>query len=142
MYDGLVERFEANQAGGAGAWVYDRDGRVLLVRESGRIAWTDPGDKRAAGESFEDTAVRAVQARAGIDVEVTDVLEVHRIEVYDGTDPDRPHLYEPIVVFTAAHRGGDPAPGEGVDEVLWFRDHPAATQYENVGRRPIPYPPE
>lgn len=142
MYEGLVERFEDDEAGGAGAWVYDGDGRVLLLREPNRTAWTDPGDKRTPGESFEETAVRAVAERTGVEATVTDALELHRIEVYDGTDPERPHLYEPIVVFAAEHRGGDPAPGDGVDEVAWFEEHPPATQYDDVGSRPIPYDPD
>jgi len=142
MYEDLVDRFEEGHAGGAGAWVYDDEGRVLLIRESKRAAWTDPGGKRAPGEQFEATAMRAVAERTGVEATVTDALELHRVEVYDGTDPERPHLYEPIVVFAAEHRSGDPEAGEGVDDVGWFAEHPPAAQYDDVGDRPIPYDPE
>jgi len=142
MYEHLVERFEEGWAGGAGAWVYDDDGRVLLVREEGRTAWTDPGDKRDPGESFEESARRSVRERAGIAASITGVLELHEVEVYDGTDPDRPHLFEAIVVFSAVADGDTPSPGEGVEEVQWFERHPPVTQYENVEDRPIPFDPE
>lgn len=142
FYDDLVERFEVDHGGGAGTWIYDDGGRVLLVRE-GPTGWTDPGDKRSAGERFEETARRAVREATGAEVEITDALELHEVTVYDGTDPDRPHLIEPIVVFAARHVGGDPEPvGEGIEAVRWFEEPPRARGYEEVGERPIPFDPE
>lgn len=140
FYDDLVDRFESGDAGGAGAWVYDEEGRVLLLRQDNRPGWTDAGGKRQPGESFEGAAKRVVREATGVDVEITGVLECHRIEVYDGTDPERPHLFEPIVVFTAEYVDGDPEPGErGIAEVDWFAEPPAFGQYEDVEGRPIPF---
>lgn len=141
FYEELVERFEEGYAGGAGAWVYDEDGRVLLVKDRGGTGWSDPGGKRQPGESFVETAHRAVRESTGVDVDVTGVLELHEIEVYDGTDPDRSALYEPIVVFEAQYAGGTIDPGEEVDDVDWFDEHPPLTQYEDVERRSIPFEP-
>lgn len=150
MYEGLVERFEAGEGGGAGAWVFDDEGRVLLLRQG--HAWTDPGGKRRPGESFAETARRVVHEATGIEVAVEGVLEFHRVAVYDGTDPDRPTLVEPIVVFLAraTGTGGEGAGGEGTDasatspepagerEARWFAEPPEAAAYEGVERRPIP----
>jgi len=144
FYDDLVERFEAGTAGGAGAWVYDDEARVLLVREANSPGWSDPGGKRTPGETFEETAVRRVREAAGVEVTITGVVELHAIDLYDGTDPDRPTLVEPIVTFEARYESGSPEPGPdgaGVAEVDWFTEHPPATTYEDVDRRPIPYTP-
>lgn len=142
FYERLVDRFEDGYPGGAGAWVYDSEGRVLLVRYDGRAGWTDPGVKRRPDESFEAAAKRAVRQETGVDVAVTGVVEVHEVEVWDGTDPARPRLYEPIVVFAAMYQGGDPEPNsDEVAEVDWFTEHPPTGQYEDVEDRPIPYHP-
>lgn len=140
MYEGLVERFEAGDSGGAGAWVHDEEGRVLLVRE-GPSGWTDPGGKRESGEDLAETARRAVREATGVEVSVTGVLELHEVTVYDGTDPDRPHLLEPIVTYLARHESGDPAPGEGVEAVEWFEETPRPPAYEEIAERPIPVDP-
>jgi 8-oxo-dGTP pyrophosphatase MutT (NUDIX family) len=142
FYDDLVERFENGTHGGAGAWVYDDDGRVLLVRDEGAPGWSDPGGKREPGESFEAAARREVREETGVDVELTGVLELHRIEVYDGTDPERPSLVEPIAIFHARYAGGDvDAPVDEIDDVDWFTDHPPTAHYEEVDERPIPFEP-
>jgi ADP-ribose pyrophosphatase YjhB (NUDIX family) len=140
FYDDLVERFEADAGGGAGAWVYDADGRVLLVDEGG--AYSDPGGKRRPGESFPEAARRATREATGAEVSLTGLLELHRVSVYDGTDPDRPTLVEPIAVFHArCDAEGDPPVADRVD-VEWFAEHPPNAGYEDVERRPIPFDPE
>ncbi len=141
MYDDLVARFEAGTAGGAGAWVHDDRGRVLLVREG--HGWTDPGSKRRPGESYAETARRAVTEATGVATRVEGVLELHRVEVFDGTDRTRPTLVEPVVVFTARATGRTARDAVADDEtVRWFAEPPDAAAYEGVERRPIPFPVE
>ncbi len=140
FYEDLVERFEDKRAGGAGAWVHDDDGRVLLVRNEGDVGWGDPGGKREAGETFQEAASREIREETGVEIAITGVLELHRIEIYDGTDPDRPHLFEPIVIFVARHESGEPIPEPGeIAEVDWFEDHPPTALYDEVDERPIPF---
>ena len=143
FYGSLVERFEDGNAGGAGGWVYDDEGRVLLVKDAGDVGWSDPGGKRESGESYEEAARREIHEETGVEVTLTDVLELHRITVYDGTDPDRPQLVEPIVVFAARYEGGEPGPKEGEIEVVeWFESTPPMVSYEEVRERSIPFDPE
>lgn len=139
MYEDLIERFEAGHPGGAGAWVHDDRGRVLLVR-AGPSGWTDPGGKRRPDESYPETARRAVRETTGVQATVEDVLELHRVEVFDGTDPKRPTLVEPVVVFLASASDSEKARhGSGTDvEPRWFDAPPEAAAYEGVERRPIP----
>ena len=142
FYDDLVERFEAGHAGGAGGWIYDEDGRVLLARDDGAIGWTDPGGKREADETFETNAKREIREEVDVEVTITGVLELHEITVYDGTDQSRPHLVEPIVIFETRYDGGDPEPEPGeIEAVEWFESTPDAVGYEEVGERAIPYDP-
>ncbi|PSQ18585.1 ADP-ribose pyrophosphatase [Halobacteriales archaeon QS_8_69_26] len=143
FYESLVERFEAGHAGGAGGWIYDDDGRVLLAKDEGTVGWMDPGGKREPGESFEEAARREIREETGGEVTLTGVLELHRITVYDGTDRDRPHLLEPIVIFEARYEGGDPEPTDGeIEAVEWFESTPDAVGYEEVRERPIPFDPD
>jgi 8-oxo-dGTP diphosphatase len=62
------------------AAVIIRDGRVLLTRrgEGQHLAgmWEFPGGKLEAGESPEEALVRECQEECGIEVEVTEILEV------------------------------------------------------------------
>lgn len=62
------------------AAVVIRDGRVLLTRraEGQHLAgmWEFPGGKLEEGEAPEATVVRECREECGIDVEVTDILDV------------------------------------------------------------------
>ena len=44
-YQDTVERFEQGGFGGAGVWITNESGAVLLVRNEGDEGWSDPGGK-------------------------------------------------------------------------------------------------
>lgn len=137
-YERTVERFEAGAAGGAGVWLTDDAGEVLLVRNEGDDGWADPGGKREAGESFEEAARREVREESGVDCELTGICEVHVIE-HEPADADEPPLVSPIVIFHGRHAGGEPRPRDGeIAEVGWFSEPPADVLYEEVRTRPYP----
>lgn len=137
-YEHLVERFETDAAGGAGAWLTDETGDVLLVRNEGDDGWADPGGKREAGESFEEAARREVAEEAGVDCELTGICEVHVI-AHEPAEADEPALVSPIVIFHGRWTGGEPRPRDGeIAEVGWFSEPPAEVLYEEVGTRPYP----
>lgn len=141
-YERLVERFEAGEGGGAGAWVYDDAGRVLLVEVGDNHGWSDPGGKRRPDESFEAAARRAVREATGVETTVDGVLELRAVTVADGTT-DRPALVEPVVVFTLRPTG-DPTPevGEGLADARWFAEPPETPRNRAVRGRPIPFAPD
>ena len=137
-YERDRERFEAGTLGGAGAWTTDDEGRVLLVRHEGESAWSDPGGKQEPDERLEATARRETREEAGVDVELTGVRQVHRIEVRDAQG-ERPPVYRLIVIFDGEHVAGEPRPREGeIAEVRWWRERPDDLLYPELESFPIP----
>ncbi len=64
----------------AGGLVFDRRGRVALVRErkrSGARRWTLPKGKLEPGESLEEAALREVHEEAGVRARITGYVGVH-----------------------------------------------------------------
>jgi ADP-ribose pyrophosphatase YjhB (NUDIX family) len=138
-YDAFRERVDAGGGWGAGVWLTDDDGRVLLVRNEGEDGWGDPGGKVEPDESVEAAAVRETREEASVECELTGVNEVHLVEVRDETDPDRPGLVTPIVVFDGHYAGGDPRPRDGeIADVAWFASSPDAVLYDEVATRRYP----
>jgi len=140
-YDAAVERFEAGTLGGAGAAVARRDGAVLLVRETEKDGWSDPGGKDEPGESLAAAARREAREEAGVDPELVGVELAERAVHVDRTDPDRPPLHRLVVVFRARHAGGEPRANEpGVEAARWFHDRPDTLLYDALADLPIPAP--
>jgi ADP-ribose pyrophosphatase YjhB (NUDIX family) len=138
-YDAARERVNAGAGGGAGVWLTDDDGRVLLVRNEGDDGWGDPGGKVEPGESVEAGARRETREEAGVECELAGVNEVHLVEVRDETDPERPALVTPIVVFDGEYAGGDPRPRDGeIAAVAWFESPPEDVLYDEVATRRYP----
>jgi 8-oxo-dGTP pyrophosphatase MutT (NUDIX family) len=64
----------------AGGLVFDRTGRLALVRErkrSGERRWTLPKGKLEAGETIEQAALREVHEEAGVQARIRGYVGVH-----------------------------------------------------------------
>lgn len=72
---------------GAGVFVRDGQGRVLLVRRADSGNWTLPGGMQDLGESITQTAVREVREETGLDVELTGLIGIY-------TDPGHVMAYD------------------------------------------------
>lgn len=135
-HDWIVDRFEQGTIGGAGAWIRDGAGEVLLVREAGGDGWSEPGGKHEPGETLAETATREAREETAVTCAVTDVgvAQVIHIET-----PDRPRIYRLIPIFLAEYRGGTPAPAEpDIRDVRWWDRHPPDLRYDILAELPIP----
>ena len=133
------ERIEAGTDGGAGVWLTNDGGEVLLVRNEGDEGWGDPGGKVEGDESFETAAKRETREEAGVEARITDCLEVHLVTMHHEDDPDRAPLVTPIVVFEGEHVGGEPRARDGeIAGVGWFSAPPETVLYEEVATRRYP----
>jgi 8-oxo-dGTP diphosphatase len=133
-----LDQFEQDALGGAGVWITNIAGEVLLVRNEGDEGWADPGGKVEPGESYEAAATREVREEAGVDCSVTGLCEVHIIENVS-VDRGAPSVFEAIVIFNGEYCGGEPRPREGeIAEVGWFAEPPETVLYEEVRERPYP----
>lgn len=138
QYETFVQRFEAGAVGGAGIWITNEQGEVLLARNEGDEGWADPGGKVEADETYETAAKREVREETGADCRITGLCEVHVIENrnVEGNDPP---LYSPIVVFHGEYVSGDIQPRDGeIADVDWFDSPPETVLYEEVCKRPYP----
>jgi len=137
-YDRTVDRFEAGTVGGAGAWVRDDAGEVLLVRREGYDAWQEPSGKHEPGERLDETARREVREETGVDVDLGSVALAQRVAIVDA-DRDRPPLRRLVVVFHAEYAGGELRPREGeIAAARWFDERPDELLYDALADLPIP----
>ena len=146
-YRRVRERFEAGTVGGAGIWVTDDEGRVLLVRHEGESAWSDPGGKQEPGESLEAAARRETREEAGVEAAIRGIRQAHLVEIRDDegarkreSEPaDRPSIHRLIVIFDGEYLSGEPRPREGeIAEVRWRRERPDDLLYDELAEFPIP----
>lgn len=137
-YRRLVEHFESGAVGGAGVWLTNEAGEVLLVRNEGEDGWTDPGGKIEPGETVAETARREVREETDVACRLTGIHELHVVRNMD-VERNRPPLFEPIVIFDGEYAVGEPRPREGeIAEVGWFAGPPDTVRYEEVRMRPYP----
>ena len=99
-----------------------RDGCVLLARRGkapGLGKWSVPGGAVDVGESLEAAARREVREECGIEVELTDTMEV--IQRVTRDDAQRVRFHYVIVDYLARWLSGEPRPSDEASEVRWFR---------------------
>jgi ADP-ribose pyrophosphatase YjhB (NUDIX family) len=138
-YERTRERIAAGGGDGAGIWLTNDDGEVLLVRNEGDEGWGDPGGKVEPDESVEAGAKRETREEAGVEAEITGVNEVHDVAVRDESALARPALHTPIVVFDGEYVAGDPRPRDGeIAAVGWFASPPERVLYDEVATRRYP----
>ena len=135
-YEWVLERFEAGTIGGAGVWMRNEAGEVLLVREQGQDAWSEPSGKHEPGETLAETARRELREETGVSCRLTGV---ELAQVVGMETPEKPPLYRLIVVFSGVYESGTiaPAPGEIADAQWWDR-HPASLRYDALEELPVP----
>ena len=101
--------------------VRDDAGRLLLVRSADEGAWMTIGGAVDPGESPRDAAVREAREEAGIDVELTGLLDVLGGEGYEITYPGGDRTAYVTAVFEARVTGGTlEADGNETTDVAWF----------------------
>lgn len=137
-YEFTVDRFEAGTLGGAGVWLTNGDGEVLLVRHEGEDEWSDPGGKHEPDESIEEAARREVWEETAVECELTGVRQAHVIEHRD-EESARPPIVRLIAIFDGEYRSGTPTPEEGkISAVRWWDERPDRLLYGELGGFPIP----
>jgi len=156
-YADLVDRVRAGTLGGAGAWVRDDRGRVLLVRRAATPeVWSEPSGHHEPGEDLHETARREVREETGVECRITGVALFQHVRYHpsDGRSGDHPPgsrsddagdptdggpIHRAIVVFDAEHVAGDPRPEPGeIVAAEWWDRHPEALLYEELRELPVP----
>jgi len=115
------ERYNTGYNVGVGGVVV-KDGRVLLVRRSGRYGrgnWQIPGGFIERDETIDQAVIREVREEAGVETEIVGVLAVRsRYNLNDENTPLDNSLY---IVFLLRPTRGDPTPDAvEVDQAGYF----------------------
>lgn len=96
--------------------IVERDGKVLLVRRSiepRRGLWTFPGGFVDFGEEPAEAAVRECWEETGLEVEITELLQVVAGQEHEaGADI--------VIIYGARPLAGKPSPGDEVDRLDFF----------------------
>lgn len=99
----------------------DDDGRILLVRQSDDGRWATIGGAVEIDEDPRDSAIRETREEAGVDVELTGILDVLGGPGFRRTYPNGDRTAYVSTVFGARVVGGQPRPDhEETTEVAWF----------------------
>jgi len=104
---------------GAGAFIRDERGRVLLVRRADSGNWTLPGGMQDIGESIPQTALREVREETGLDVEITGLVGIYTDPAHVMAYDDGQVRQEFVVLFSAAVAGGTEAVSEESTGLRW-----------------------
>lgn len=120
-YDSLRDRAASlGGCGGAGAWIRNSNGAVLLVRSDD--GWCEPGGTRRPGGDYLTCARRAVRDQTGLDARLTDVRHVHVRYCYDWTERDP--IPQPFVVFDG-DASGEPTASAELHAAAWRETLPS-----------------
>ncbi len=97
------------------------NGRVLMARrgkEPSYGLWSVPGGAVHLGEDLKAAARREIKEELGIEVDLTDVIEImERVT----RDPEGRIQYHYVVIdYLARHVGGEPTPSPEAWEVRWI----------------------
>lgn len=101
------------------AAVFDRDERILMVRESADGLWTLPGGWIDVGESPASSARREVEEETGYRVRVVKLAGIY--DKLRHPHPPAPH-HSYLIFFLCELEGGDPAASYETSEVGWFEE--------------------
>jgi ADP-ribose pyrophosphatase YjhB (NUDIX family) len=110
---------------GAVVWKGDKLLLIRRGREPRRGRWSIPGGAQETGETLTAALVREVREEAGIEVEVTGLLDALDSIERDGEGRARYHYT--LVDFTAEWRSGEAQAGADAIEVGWFTPAEAAS---------------
>lgn len=133
-----TQNFKEGGYGGAGIWLTNEDGEVLLVKNKGDEEWGDPGGHHENGESFETAAKRETKEEANVEAEITGIQNVDKVKLQHEQDEER-YIYNLLVIFKGEYVSGEPKPQESeVEEVKWWDKHPEKLLYEDLKQFTVP----
>jgi ADP-ribose pyrophosphatase YjhB (NUDIX family) len=106
---------------GVGILIKKGEEYLLIKRASDpdKGLWAIPGGLVEVGEGIKDAAVREVQEETGLEVEVTELLDV--IDKIDLDDTGRIKYHFVIVDFLAVPRGGVMKASSDALEAVWVK---------------------
>jgi mutator protein MutT len=97
------------------------NGRVLMARRGKEPSygfWSVPGGAVHLGEDLKAAARREIKEELGIEVELTDVIEIMERVTRDAGGRIQYHYV--VIDYLARHVGGEPTPSPEALEVRWI----------------------
>ena len=97
------------------------NGRVLMARRGKEFSyglWSVPGGAVHLGEDLKAAARREIKEELGIEVDLTDVIEIMERVTRDAEGRIQYHYV--VIDYLARHVGGEPTPSPEALEVRWI----------------------
>ena len=95
--------------------IFDRDGRMVLVRKRGTVAFMQPGGKFEPGETSEQALVRELNEELGFELDEADLEPMGRFSARAANEPG--HLVDCDVFFVRVESEGVVA--AEIEELRW-----------------------
>ncbi len=121
----------------ADAAVFDREGRILLIRRKDNGLWAMPGGALEVGETAAEGACREAWEETGLRVEPIGLLGVYDSRFWDARSPY--HLYQLVFLCRPQADGQQPQVTDETLDVGWFTEHEVGAlplDSNHVGRIP------
>ncbi|MEX1148193.1 MAG: NUDIX hydrolase [Sphingomonadales bacterium] len=97
-----------------------RGEQVLLVRRGKsprKGQWSIPGGAQHAGETVQDAGLREVREETGVEVRISDLVDV--LDYIDHDDMGRIRHHYTLIDWAAEWVDGQARPGDDVTDVMW-----------------------
>jgi ADP-ribose pyrophosphatase YjhB (NUDIX family) len=117
------------------AAVFDREGRILLIRRRDNGLWAMPGGAFEVGETPAEGACREVREETGIDVEPVGLGGVYDSRLWDARS--RYHLYQFVILCRPRDEAQQPRVSDETLDVGWYTERDLAALHldPNHGHR-------
>ena len=103
----------------AAGYVFDKEGRVLLIKTPNR-GWDCTGGQVEAGENLEEALLREIEEESGVKARVVRLCAVYsnvgQYMIYDGVTPVPTKV---MLDFICEYEGGEVRTSEESREVAW-----------------------
>ena len=105
---------------GVGVVVWKNDDFLLIQRgkEPRFGQWSIPGGKQEIGETLEETALREIREETGIEIRITNFLEV--MDSIQRNEMGKVLFHATLIDYSAEWISGVPQPGSDAMDTAWY----------------------
>lgn len=105
---------------GAGAIIYNKEGKILLQKRSDNGQWGNPGGAMELGETVLETLRREIKEETSLEIENPEFFAIYSGESEHIIYPNKDEVYCINVIYTVKHYTGFLKKDEESEELKFF----------------------